>query len=310
MRGEINQAVVFTKPIHHLELSLTPRQLDEQTRTFLVDKGFTIVMSRTVTGRELAARDVIRQHYLMYSKAACIESTDELELTAEAQAKFKMAFGNSWVDEATKVFGSPALQQEKGISAHELYLQWNKEFSGRKTQKIQDGIIMAWLASLDCYCINAFYPAMEENFYNPATEMTYYVVEFNPDRVSWTQFRKNVLGATDASKADPESFRGQLYAIHSTALEYPGRDNFVHGSAGPIEGLVERTIHESDFDMLANPVGCELEGRGVTLEKFKYWKANQTLSQLGELFDATEERDTFETFSILDKIQLKKGFFD
>ena len=303
MQDKINQAVVFTKPIHHLDLSLTPRQLDEQTRTFLIDKGFKIVMSRTVTGRELAARDVIRQHYLMYSKAACIESASKLGLMNEAKEKFESAFGKRWNDEAEKVLGSPSLQQKKGISAHELYLQWNEQFSLRQTQKVQDGVILAWLSDLDCYCINAFYPAMEENFYNPATEMTYYVVEFDPERTSWLQFRKNILGATDASKADSDSFRGQLYATHSTALEYPGRDNFVHGSAGSIEGLVERIIHESDFDMLTNPVGCALEERGITIENFKYWKSNQTISQLGELFDATEEKDTFEIFSILNKIQ-------
>lgn len=303
MQDKSNQAVVFTKPIHHLELSLTPRQLDEQTRSFLIDKGFTIVMSRTVTGRELAARDLIRQHYLMYSKAACIESASKLGLMDEGKNKFESGFGKRWEDEAEKVLGSPALQQKKGITAHELYLQWNEQFSLRQTQKVQDGVILAWLNDLNCYCINAFYPAMEENFYSPATEMTYYVVEFSPERTSWLQFRKNILGATDASKAAPDSFRGQLYATHSAALEYPGRDNFVHGSAGPIEGLVERVIHESDFDMLTNPVGCALEERGVTIDNFKCWKSNQTISQLGELFDATEEKDTFEIFNILNKIQ-------
>ena len=32
MQDNINQAVVFTKPVHHLRLSLTPKQLDESNK--------------------------------------------------------------------------------------------------------------------------------------------------------------------------------------------------------------------------------------------------------------------------------------
>jgi nucleoside diphosphate kinase len=301
MQDKINQAVVFTKPVHHLGLSLTPKQLDEQTQAFFEGKGFRFVSSKQLTGTGLAERDVIKQHYLMYSKAACIQSVDELELTDEAKLKFESAFGESWQAEAGKVMGSPALQQEKGISSHELYLRWNEQFSSRRTCKIQDGVIMAWLADLDCYCINAFYPVMEENFYNLATEIAYHVIEFDPNQVSWSQFRKNILGATDASKAEPGSFRGQLYSAHQ--VDYPGRDNFVHGSAGPLEGLVERTIHEQDFDMAANPVGLHLLERGVSLERFGQWKSSRSIAQLGALFDATEEKDTAGALDLLAEIR-------
>ncbi len=303
MQDQINQAVVFTKPVHHLGLSLSPKQLAEQVETFFEKHGFSLFLSRSIKGSELAERDVIRQHYLMYSKAACVGLPEELGLSSEAKAKFKSAFGASWENEKQKVYGSPILQKLKGISSHELYLLWNKQFSSRKTAKLQDGVIMAWLPELGSYGINAFYPAMEENFYNPATAINYYVVEFNPSKVSWEQFRKNILGATDSSKASPASFRGQLYSTHGTALEFPGRDNFVHGSAGPFEGLVERTIHEPDFDMATNPVGRYLQERDVDLELFKRWKGGQSITQLGGLFDATEERNTTEILGQLDRVQ-------
>jgi hypothetical protein len=297
MQEKINQAVVFTKPVHHLGLSLTPQQLDKQAQAFLEEKGFRFVLGKQLTGNRLAERDVIKQHYLMYSRAACVTSVDELELSDEAKGKFESAFGKSWQAEAGKVLGSPALQQEKKVSSQELYLLWNEEFSSRRTCKIQDGVILAWLAELDCYCINAFYPVMEENFYNPATEMTYHVIEFDPERITWPQFRRNILGSTDAGKADAESFRGQLYAAHP--VEFPGRDNFVHGSAGPLEGLVERIIHEPDFDMTTNPVGRYLLDRGITREQFTQWKADQSVSQLGRVFDATEEMDTADALDVL-----------
>ena len=71
---------------------------------------------------------------------------------------------------------------------------------------------MGHLKDLDAYCVNAFYPSMEANFNNPATRITYNVVEFDSEQVSWQEFRKKILGATNSSNAVPESFRGQLYS--------------------------------------------------------------------------------------------------
>ena len=299
-----NQAVVFTKPVHHLNMPLSAEQLAGKTQEFLEAKGFSIVYRKKVSGPELAERDVIKQHYLMYSKAACVSSADELSLSDEAQIRFLSAYGKVWQEEveAGNILGFPAIQEMKGISAAELQVLWSTKFDDKQTQKIQDGLLLAYLEQFGCFCINAFYPAMEENFYNTATEMTYFVVEFDPDQTSWKQFRKAILGVTDSSKADSKSFRGQLYATYGDALEYPGRDNFVHGSAGPVEGLIERMIHEPDFDMKMNPVGQYLLGRGVPQECFKAWKSVQTISQLGALFDKTEEKNTREALGSLDGI--------
>ena len=160
---------------------------------------------------------------------------------------------------------------------------------------------MAYLEELDCYCINAFYPAMEDNFNNTETLIDYYVLEFDSETVSWEQFRKNILGSTDASKADPESFRGQLYSEYK--VDFPGRDNFVHGSAGPLEGFVERAIHEVDFNMATNPIGEYLQGRGVTIDSFTGWKTSQSLSVIGEIFDATEEKNTDDIIDTLNGVK-------
>ena len=295
----VNQAVIFTKPVHHLAIDLTPGELDRLARTFFESKGFSFVLSKRVTGPELAARNVIRQHYLMYSKASC---ADAFELSDAAQSKFSEEFGKSWGDEvaAGRICSTAKLLNEKKISVHQLFNRWNNLFAGRKTVKLQDGFIMGYIEDLDVYCVNAFYPSMEANFYNEKTEIFYYVVEFDPAQVSWKDFRKNVLGATNASNAVPESFRGQLYSGYP--VDFPGRDNFVHGSAGPFEGFVERAIHESDFDMSSNPVGQYLAGKGVTLESFAAWKAAQSITAIGDLFDATEEKDTDAVLKILETV--------
>ena len=302
MKGQLNQAVVFTKPMHHLGLPLTPVQLDGQLRDFFGERGFAIVQSRTATGPELAARRIVRQHYLMYSKGSCIGSARELELSGKAKIRFEEAFGKAWDAEvrAGRIVGNPALMVEKGIDAAALFNLWNPRFAEGETRKIQAGLLMAWIGELDRYCINGFYPILEEIFNHPATELRYHVVEFDPGEVSWARFRKEILGSTNAAKADPKSFRGRLYSTYGAALEYPGRDNFAHGSAGPLEGLVERIVHEPDFDMQSNPVGRFLLERGIGLEMFKDWKSRQSVVRLGEIFDATEEKDTAEALGLLE----------
>ncbi len=290
----INQAVLFTKPVHHLGIDLDPDGLNQLAREYFEGRGFTITFSKRVAGAELAEREIIRKHYQMYSKA----SYGDIGITDEGMAVFEECFGREWDDEVEggRIMGNPQLLESKGIDAHQLFALWNNA----EVKKVQAGVLMGWLESLDCYCINAFYPAMEANFYHPDTRIDYYVVEFEPAQVSWLQFRKEVLGATNAAKAAPESFRGQLYAKYK--VDFPGRDNFVHGSAGPFEGLVERSIHEPDFDLADNPVGRYLAGKGVTLESLNAWKAQQTNADLGALFDATEEKNTDEVLPILDAV--------
>lgn len=299
----VNQAVIFTKPVHHLKSDLSSSKLDELARAYFEEKGFRVVQSKKVTGTALADREVIKQHYLMYSKASCASSISALNISSEGKAKFESAFGRSWDVEvaAEKIGATSTILKSKGIDVHQLFDLWNVQFGERKTAKIQDGLLIAYLEELDCYCMNAFFPAMEANFNDAKTQIDYYVVEFDPAQVSWEQFRKNSLGSTDSSKADPESFRGQLYAEYP--VEFPGRDNFVHGSAGPFEGFVERAIHEADFEMSTNPIGHYLEGRGVTLESFAVWKNSQSISALGALFDATEEKNTDDVLPILDGIE-------
>jgi hypothetical protein len=69
-----------------------------------------------------------------------------------------------------------------------------------------------------------------------------------------------------------------------------------------LEGLIERAIHEPDFNMASNPIGQYLAGRGVSPKSFREWKETRTLAQLGALFSATEEKDSADALPILDAI--------
>jgi hypothetical protein len=159
---------------------------------------------------------------------------------------------------------------------------------------------MGFIEELGVYGINAFYPSLEAIFYHPETVIYYHVVEFDSSQTSWEVFRRNLLGTTNADTANPESIRGKLYGDHP--VEFPGRDNYVHGSAGPLEGFVERTIHEADLEITTNPVGAHLAEQGATLQSFSDWRKSQPLVILGTLFDETEEKNTDEILQILEKI--------
>jgi len=298
MDQPVNQAVLFTKPVHHLGFDLTLEKLDRQLQTFLKEAEFRIISTQELAGNELAAREIVKNHYLMYSKG----SYGDVRPCIKGKSRFLSTFGKEWEAElaAGRIMGNPQLMSAKGIDEKELFNLWNPRFISGQTHKIDPGLVIGWVDELECYVINGFYPTMEAKFNNPQTHIDYHVVEFDPAQVSWSRFRKQLLGSTDASKADPASFRGQLFSQYP--VEFPAADNFVHGTAGPLEGLVERINFEPDFDMHTNPVGHHLAERGITLEQFKAWKNSQPIFSLGNLFDDTEEKNTAEVFKTLEHV--------
>ena len=80
---------------------------------------------------------------------------------------------------------------------------------------------------------------MADRFNHPDNIMHYFVIEFDSKDCSWDSFRKEIF-ITNSSKAVSDSLRGKLYADYP--VELPESDNFVHGSAGPLEGLIERAV--------------------------------------------------------------------
>ena len=295
----VNQAVIFTKPVHHLRASISSEELNQRLRCFFEPKGFRFVVSKTMTGADLKARAVIKQHYLMYSVAACAETVC---VSADAKEKFESFFGRTWQSEvdAGRIVPMPELLRHPDMDVHQLFTRWRALCASGQTVKLQAGFVMGFIEELNVYGINAFYPSLEALFYYPETIFHYHVVEFDSSQTSWKEFRHDLLGPTNASKADPKSFRGKLYG--EIPVECPNRDNYVHGSAGPLEGFIERTIHEPDFEIKRSPIGAHLAERGITLESFTRWRTSQSLATLGDLFDETEEKNTDEVFHSLEKL--------
>jgi hypothetical protein len=60
------------------------------------------------------------------------------------------------------------------------------------------------------YVFNAFFMSMRAKFVTPGTSIHYYVVEFEPSTLSWSDFRGKVLGPTDPKDAPNDSLRGSF----------------------------------------------------------------------------------------------------
>jgi hypothetical protein len=301
----INQAVIFTKPIYHLPFSLTADALRDRVETFLLDRGFYIRTRHCVDGQTLRSQGTMDQHYIVYSKAVRLESLDTLIMSEAGLARFEERFGTSWEDEkvAGRLMTTDQLIEKKGLAITDLLEAWEDHLATGQTLKVQSGLIVAFVEAFDAYLINGFYPAMAERFDHADNVMHYFVVEFDSAECSWESFRKEILGVTNSSKAASTSLRGQLFA--DFPVELPGSDNFVHGSAGPLEGFAERLVHEEEVGLATSPIGVYLQRRGVSAVTFRAWCARKPIVELAALFDLTEEKNSDEILPILDAIDFR-----
>eukprot|EP00929_Paragymnodinium_shiwhaense_P037244 TRINITY_DN1987_c0_g2_i1.p1 TRINITY_DN1987_c0_g2~~TRINITY_DN1987_c0_g2_i1.p1 ORF type:complete len:2122 (-),score=771.88 TRINITY_DN1987_c0_g2_i1:341-6706(-) len=144
--------------------------------------------------------------------------------------------------------------------------------------------------------INGFYMSMRDCYTRPGAKIHYYVIEWDPAKLSWADFRGKVLGATDPSAAAPGSLRGTIkenwksLGLHAAPTI---RDNGVHASASPFEGLAERSnwLGESLAD---DPFAQALLAAGVPQATQAEWTDDPQVEfhkQKSSLFDLLEDLD-------------------
>ena len=299
----INQAVLFTKPLWHTNLSITDNELGGFVKLFFEEKGFYFRTIKKVNGLYLKNNNIIDQHYIIYSNAAKASSLDKINITNKGKNLFQKYFKKSWSDEIhnKRILTVQELMLLKNLSHKDISLFWNKNIEDHPVYKIDSGLFMKFSSDLDVYLINGFYLDMSYNFYNPNFNMNYYVVEFESKDISWFDFRKKILGSTNCSTADKNSFRGKMFK--NFPVLNPGGDNFVHGSAGPLEGMIERLKHENKFCFSTNPIGVYLQIRNIDSIIFKTWLDKQSIQDLSNIFDQTEEKDSDIIINFLDSIK-------
>lgn len=301
----INQAVLFTKPMGHTECGLEPSDLRDRVIDYLEAYNFYIRTHRNVTSEALEAHHIMDQHYRIYSHAVRVNSMDELSLSLDAQALFKDHFKTDWHAEIKdkRIMPVAELLREKEITSTDLGNYWEELNTQKAVVKVQSGLLMGYVATLDAYIINGFYPKMVDQFHAQDYTMDYFVIEFDTQVCDWQRFRQEILGKTNCAQAASTSLRAQLH--RAFPQQRPGSDNFVHGSAGPLEGFIERIVHEGTPSLATSPVGVYLMQRGIELAQFTKWLERQSTVELAALFDLTEEINTDQLSQFLDHIDMR-----
>merc|ERR1712060_82047 len=141
-----------------------------------------------------------------------------------------------------------------------------------------------------------FYARMRSQFTVPGTCIYYYQVEWDPNRLSWTDFRGKVLGGTDPKTADASSLRNAIFRgwknLELTSEPNTG-NNGLHASASPFEALAERA-NWLGIPLTQDYFGKAMLASGVPLASIKAWCDDPAVNFQGKkrsLFDLLEDLD-------------------
>jgi len=295
-----NLAFVFAKP--HAN---TP-QMQELIKKKFDEKGISIVSEGEIDGATIDTNKFIDQHYYAIASKATLVTPDKLNVPAD---KFLATFGEEWetVKSEERVFNALDIQQKLGWDQATLDAKWNETNVDNKTRVKFGGGFYCGKMDVDgksYYTFNAFFMTMRGKFTQPTESIHYYVVQYSPDKLSWADFRGEVLGPTNPADAPKDSLRGMLHAdwekLGLKAAPNTG-DNGVHASASPFEGLAERTNWlSSTYKITEDPFGKMLIEAGLTEETIAAWSVDPQVTLVkgepkkGSLFDALEDMNVSE----------------
>ena len=152
----------------------------------------------------------------------------------------------------------------------------------------------------ELYVFNAFFMSMRSKFVGKENEIRCFVVEWDPDQLSWSSFRHDVLGPTDPNQAPPNSIRRSIlnqYKELGLSSAPNNSDNGVHASASPFEALAEK-LNWLSLDLESDLLGKALMDAGISKSRIKEWSLDPQVklsaSSTGSVFDVLEDLDIDE----------------
>jgi hypothetical protein len=229
------QAVLFLKPellapevdLETVWKIITGRLRDEQME----------IGARSALGAA-ALRHVIAAHYGVINRISRLGAA-ALSASGRDALWQRLAGADpaiSGVDEG-RVLGGHQLLDRTGIGVGELQRLVREAGS----TKLAPG---SYLSVIDhggerYAVLNGFHPAQLAQYTAPGAVVV--ALEILWSGGSWDRLRRELLGATDPARAVPESLRGMLLAQRAELGidEISMNRNGVHGSAGPVEAMVE-----------------------------------------------------------------------
>ena len=293
-----NSAFVFIKP--HANTA----QTQTLVKRMLNEKGLTIKSEGELTGPEIDKGMLIDQHYYSIASKATLLKPKDLPVPAK---KFEEAFGKTWAAALAEgsVYNALDACTYLGVNAEGLDGLWAKARKVKFGGGFYCGIIEGVPGKKPIYVFNAFFMAMRSKFVEPGTSIHYYVVDFSPEKLHWSDFRGKVLGPTDPKDAPADSIRGKILSDWKTlGLEYSPNvgDNGVHASASPFEALAEK-MNWLKVAPTADAFGTKLIGAGVSEATIKEWSVDPQVKGKS-LFDQLEDTDA--SLCIAKAVELSK----
>ena len=296
-----NSALVFLKP------HAATDSCEKFVREHLSAAGVSIVGAGVKKAAEIEKAKLIDQHYGSLAKIAMDLQPAELSLSDSAKDTFASTFGVEWSDATASMLRNDEAMAKLNVDGIALEPMWR---SGTQC-KLAPGTYVSKLdgTSEPVYTLNGFYPAMRQSFVEDGAEVRYLVCEFDESELTWQNFRREVIGATNPSEAAKGSCRGKLLAKwEALGLESAPTygQNGVHASAGPLEGLKERIVWAGG-SLETDEFAQALVGGGVDKATLEAWlEANPVVTLGGEtdkVFDLTEEMGSK---AVLDLCRVKK----
>eukprot|EP00967_Tisochrysis_lutea_P101379 scaffold152075_cov31-Tisochrysis_lutea.AAC.1 len=163
-----------------------------------------------------------------------------------------------------------------------------------ETGAASDGVYVEMRSSI--FVINGFYMAMREKFTKPDASIYYYLVEWEPEKLSWADFRDKVLGSTDPKTAAAGSARREIFTNWKSlglAAEPNVGDNGMHASASPFEAMAER-LNWMGATVDKDPFGKAMLDAGIPKATILEWTKDPQVTYEGKkasLFDLLEDLD-------------------
>jgi hypothetical protein len=178
-----------------------------------------------------------------------------------------------------------------GVAASSFVLSSQAQCQGGVAN---DGVYVEMRSSI--FVINGFYMAMREKYTKPDASIYYCLVEWDPEKLSWADFREKVLGGTDPKTAADGSARKEIFCNWKTlglTSEPNVGDNGMHASASPFEATAER-LNWMGGTLETDPFGKAMLEAGIPKKTILEWTKDPQVSFEGKkasLFDLLEDLD-------------------
>ena len=189
----MNSAFVFIKP------HANTRAVQDLVVAKLTSKRVKILSEGDIAAAKIDKDKLIDQHYYAIASKATLLKPDQLPVPED---KFEAKFGIAWKQALADklVYNAIDACTKLGVDADGLDAKWQAAKQAGNMEKFGGGFYGAKLEG-GIFVFNGFFMTMRSAFVAPGASIHYYVVEWDPKDLKWSEFRGDLLGPTDPAQA-------------------------------------------------------------------------------------------------------------